>query len=135
AALQSLDLSLLLDLLRIDLDVARWGTLMTPVVRLLEDLFLVGDFDAAQQLVAVLVREAGHEHSERRSHAADAIDLLIDGLMVRHLTAHLATIDEGQFELARAMCLSIGDVIVRPLAEILSVEDRPQTRERLTSIL
>jgi HEAT repeat protein len=133
--LRSLDLSLLLDLLRIDLDGSRWGTLMTPVVRLLEDLFLVGDFDAAQQLVAVLVEEAGQSQSERRSHATDAIELLIDGLMVRHLTAHLATIDEGHFDLAKAMCLSIGTVIVRPLAESLSIEDRPQTRERLTSIL
>ena len=45
--LRALDLALLLDLLRIEQDDARWGELMTPVVRLLEDLLLVGDFDAA----------------------------------------------------------------------------------------
>ena len=33
------------------------------------------------------------------------------------------------------MCVSLGEVLVRPLAEALSVEERPRTRERLTSIL
>src|SRR6185295_13627460 len=58
-ALRALDLTLVLDLLRIEQDEERWGDLMKPVVQLLEDLLLVGDFDAANQLVAVLVREAG----------------------------------------------------------------------------
>ena len=46
-ALRALDLTLVLDLLRIEQDDERWGELMTPVVALLEDLLLVGDFDAA----------------------------------------------------------------------------------------
>jgi HEAT repeat protein len=33
------------------------------------------------------------------------------------------------------MCVRLGEVIVRPLAETLSVEERPRTRGRLTSIL
>ena len=33
------------------------------------------------------------------------------------------------------MCVSLGEVLVRPLAEALSVEERPRTRERLTSVL
>ena len=48
-ALRALDLTLLLDLLRIEQDDERWGELMTPVVALLEDLLLVGDFDAADR--------------------------------------------------------------------------------------
>ena len=55
--------------------------------------------------------------------------------MMRHVTTHLATIDEAQFERVKAMCVSLGEVLVRPLAEALSVEERPRTRERLTSIL
>ena len=58
-SLRALDLTLLLDLLRIEEDEDRWGELMKPVVGLLEDLLLVGDFDAAIELIAVLVREAG----------------------------------------------------------------------------
>src|SRR5206468_5025281 len=44
-------------------------------------------------------------------------------------------IDEAQFERVKAMCVSLGEVLVRPLAEALSVEERPRTRERLTSVL
>jgi hypothetical protein len=65
-SLGALDVALLLDLLRIDHDPVRWGTLMTPVVRLLDDLLLVGDFEAARQLVTVLASEASNEGSERR---------------------------------------------------------------------
>jgi HEAT repeat protein len=136
-SLRALDLTLVLDLLRIEEDPARWGELMKPVVVLLEDLLLVGDFDAASEVIGVLVMEASPEATvpARRQHALTAIDLLIAGAMMRHITTHLATIEEGQFERVRAMCVSLGEVLVRPLAEALSVEERPRTRERLTSIL
>lgn len=134
-SLGALDLTMVLDLLRIDDDADRWGTLMTSVIRLLDDLLLVGDFEAAQRLVHVLVKEATSGRPERRAHASDAIDILIDSATVRHITAHLATITEDQFEVAKAMCLSLGEVIVRPLVEALSTEELPAARERLTSIL
>jgi HEAT repeat protein len=134
--LRALDLTLLLDLLRIEQDDARWGEMMTPVVRLLEDLLLVGDFDAAGQLIEVLVREGrSGATTGRRQNAITAIDILIAGTMMRHITTHLATIDTAQFERVKAMCVSLGEVLVRPLAETLSVEERPRTRERLASIL
>src|SRR5439155_6350191 len=138
-ALRALDLTLVLDLLRIEEDDARWGDLMRPVVGLLEDLLLVGDFDASAQVIGVLVREAGGEGTTgataKRQHALTAIDVLIAGPMMRHITTHLMTIDEAQFERVKAMCVSLGEVLVRPLAEALSVEERPRPRERLTSIL
>ena len=130
--------TLVLDLLRIEPDEGRWGELMKPVVGLLEDLLLVGDFDAAIEVLAVLVGEAGNTataSTARRQHATTAIDLLIAGAMMRHITTHLATIEELQFERVKAMCVSLGEVLVRPLAEALSVEERPRTRERLTAIL
>jgi hypothetical protein len=135
-SLRALDLTLLLDLLRIEPDDDRWGELMVPVVRLLEDLLLVGDFDAASELIAVPVQQVSSEGSTaRRQHATTAIDMLIAGPMMRHITTHLATIDESQFGRVKAMCVSLGEVLVRPLAETLAVEERPRTRERLTSIL
>jgi hypothetical protein len=135
-ALRALDLTVLLDLLRIEQDVDKWGELMVPVIKLLEDQLLVGDFDAALQLLAVLVQEAhGGGSTARRQHAMTAIDTLIAGAMMRHVSTHLATIDEAQFERVKGMCVSLGEVLVRPLAETLSVEERPRTRERLTAIL
>ena len=134
--LRALDLTLLLDLLRIEDNDDRWGTLMLPVVRLIEDLLLVGDFDAAAQLVRVIVEESRTGvGTGRRQQALVAIDVLIQGPMMRHITTHLATVDEAQFERVKVMCVSLGEVLVRPLAETLSIEERPRTRERLSTIL
>ena len=135
-ALRTLDLTLLLDLLRIEPDPERWKGLMTPVVRLLEDLLLVGDFEAAEVLVAVLVREGGPEgEPARRQTAINAIDTLVAGSMLHHIVTHLATIDDAQFARVKAMCLSLGEVVVRPIAEALSSEENSRTRERLTAII
>ena len=135
-ALRALDLTLMLDLMRIEQDEERWRELMKPLVGLIEDLLLVGDFDAAAELIGMLVTEAAGEGSTaRRQIALTAIDVLIAGSMMRHVTTHLATIDEAQFERVKTMCVSLGEVLVRPLAEALSVEERPRTRERLTSVL
>ena len=136
SALRSLDLLLLLDLLRIEPDDARWGELMEPVVRNLEDLLLVGDFDSAMELIGVIAAATSEASStERRQHAMIAIDLLVAGSMMRHIATHLASIDDASFERVKAMCVSLGEVLVRPLAEALSVEERGRTRERLTAIL
>jgi hypothetical protein len=135
-AQRALDLMLVLDLLRIEADDDRWGELLEPVKKLIEDLLLVGDFDAAIQLIDVLVREAANvPAAARRQHALTAIDGLISGPMMRHIATHLATIDEAQFTYVKAMCLSLGEVLVKPLAETLSAEERLRTRERLTAIL
>jgi len=135
-ALRTLDLTLLMDLLRIEPDPERWKGLMTPVVRLLEDLLLVGDFEAAGVLLAVLVREASPEGDpEKRQTAITAIDTLVAGSMLHHIVTHLAAIDDAQFARVKAMCLSLGEVVVRPIAEALSIEENSRTRERLTAII
>jgi hypothetical protein len=135
-ALRVLDLTLLLDLLRIEEDPDRWKGLMTPVVRLLEDLLLVGDFEAAEELLAVLVRAAGPEGREaNRQSAMTAIDTLVAGSMLRHIVTHLASIDDAQFGRVKYMCVSLGEVVVRPIAEALSNEENSRTRERLTAII
>jgi HEAT repeat protein len=64
-----------------------------------------------------------------------AIDTLVAGSMLQHLSAHFATIDDEQFERVKVMCVSLGEVLVRPLAEALTIEERPRARERLTVIL
>ena len=63
------------------------------------------------------------------------MDMLVAGPMMRNIVTHLATMDETQFERVKAMCLSIGEVVVKPLAEALSVEERARPRQRLTAIL
>jgi hypothetical protein len=134
--LRALDLTLILDLLHIEPDDDRWGELMTPVVALIEDLLLVGDFDAAEQLFGALTHQAAAGESPgRRQYAVTAIDMLVGGPMMRNIATHLPTIDEPQFERVKAMCLSLGEVVVKPLAETLSIEERAKPRQRLTTIL
>jgi hypothetical protein len=135
--LRRLDLTLMLDLLRIEEDDDRWGDmLMQPVVQLIDDLLLVGDLEAAAQLVEALAREAAEGKSTtRRQHAVTAVDVLVGTSMMRHIVAHLSTIDEAQFEKVKAMCVSLGEVVVKPLAEALSGEERAKPRLRLTAIL
>ena len=134
--LRELDLSLLLDLLRIEKDAERWNMMMRPVVTLLEDLFLVGDLEAAERLLAALtLNVAPDAPTERRQTALIAIDVLVAGPTLRHITGHLATIDDGQFERVKVMCVSLGEVLIRPLAEALSTEERTRPRERLTAVL
>ncbi len=136
SALRALDLLLLTDLLRIEDDPARWSELMPPVIAQIEDLLLVGDFDAADQLVSVVAREAGPNGTPaRRDAAGSAIQQLADGVMMQHIVSHLATIDNETFERIKSICQAIGEVIIRSLAEALSVEERVRTRERLAALL
>jgi hypothetical protein len=134
--LRQLDITLLVDLLGLEEDNQRWSELMTPVVALVEDLLLVGDFDAAERMLAVIRQYSGPDASkERRQSGIIAFDMLAAGPMMRHIVTHLASIDDAQFERAKAMCVSFGAVLVRPLAETLAAEERGGTRERLTAIL
>jgi HEAT repeat protein len=134
--LRRLDLALLVDLLRIEEDHQRWAELMAPIVALIEDLLLVGDFDAADNLLdEIRVRSGPDTSKERRQSAMIAFDMLAAGPMLRHIIGHLQTIDEAQVERVKAMCVSLGEVLVRPLAEALSTEERSRARERLTAIL
>jgi hypothetical protein len=134
--LRKLDLTLVLDLLRIEEESDRWMSMMAPVVGLLNDLLLVGDFEAAETLLAALVTQTQPDSDPvRRQTAIGAIDTLVAGPMMRHINAHLASIDDGQFARVKGMCVSLGEVLIRPLAETLSAEDRSRPRERLTTIL
>ena len=63
--LRRLDLALLVDLLRIEEDDVRWADLMTPIVELIQDLLLVGDFDAAENLLNEIRVRIGARDVER----------------------------------------------------------------------
>src|SRR6185436_15600992 len=122
-AVRSLDIALLLDLLRIEQNDAKWGELMTPVVHTLEDLLLVGDFDAALSLIDVIAASAaGAGTKERRQHAMIAIYLIVSGPMMQHIVIHLGSVDDVQFDRVKSICLKFGEVLVKPLAEALAAE-------------
>jgi hypothetical protein len=118
-----LDMLLLLDVLRIESDATKWISMMKPVVRLIEDFLLVGDFDEAAQLAAALITARDSDPiSDRRQAARDAIDALVRGAMMQHIVSHLSTIDDTQFDRVKAMCLSLGEGLLRPLADALAAD-------------
>lgn len=135
-SLRRLDLQLLLDLLTIETDPIRWQEVIDPVVYHIEDLLLVGDFDAALRLVEALVREAGPEGDpHRRATATAAIERLAHGQMMRNQAIDFRTMDDQAFESMQKICYAIGPVIIPPLAESLSVEEHQRVRQRLTTLL
>ena len=135
-SLRRLDLQLLLDLLTIETDPTRWQEVIDPVIYHVEDLLLVGDFDAALQLVEALVREAGPEGDpKRRAAASTAIERLAHGQMMRNQAVDFRTMDDQAFECMKKICYAIGPLIIPPLAESLSVEEHQRVRQRLTTLL
>jgi len=135
--LRRLDLTLMLDLLRLEREPARRTGLATPLLMLLEDLFLVGDFEAAQSLLAAVHEEDAELSTEpaRRTLASAVTTRLVTPATMRHLVGHLGTFEPPQFERARQICLLLGEQLVTPLAEALAIEERTRTRERLTELL
>ncbi len=135
--LRRLDLTLMLDLLRLETVAGRRAGLAAPLVMLLEDLFLVGDFEAAQSLLVALQAEDTETSSEHEAQtvAAAVTTRLVTPATMRQIVGHLATIDQPQFERAKQICLLLGERVVTPLAEALAAEERTRTRERLTELL
>jgi HEAT repeats/PBS lyase HEAT-like repeat len=136
AEIRALDLQLLLDVLRIENDAARWRDMMDPVVAHIDDLAVLGDFESAEPLVRALAAEAGPGgRADRRPVAAAAIDRLTAGPLMRHVFGHLPTVDDAGFERIKQTCQAIGPAIIRPLAEALVAEERGRAFRRLTDLL
>lgn len=132
--LRRLDLELVNDLLRLERDPEQWAALMRPVVSLIEDLLLVGDFGPAEGLVQRLV--GARQSPEPFCQAATkAIEGLAAGALLRNVSNHLPAIDEEAFDQVKAMLLALGDTVVRPLTESLVEETAPRARERLAAVL
>jgi hypothetical protein len=131
--LRGLDLQLLLDLLAIEADPERWREITQAVIVNIEDLALVGDFEAALRLVNALVAEV-HRETPNKAAAAAAVDSMVEGSMIQHL-ADMHTLDDQSFDYVKRIAYALGPAVVPPLAETLSVEQRGRNRQRLTELL
>jgi hypothetical protein len=117
-------------------DPGKWRALTAPVISHVEDLLLVGDFEDATRLVGALTTLADPPESSHRHHSAgEAIARLVGGPMMRHLAAHLRTADDHTFDEVKNLCHALGEPVVQPLAEALSIEERERPRQRLTELL
>ena len=134
AALRSLDLELLTDLLSIEGDALRWRDVADTVAAHAEDLVRVGSFDQAWQLADAIARH-GEADAARRPHAVASLDRFGRGSMMKHVSAHLRSADDDSFERFKKVCHGIGPAVIPALAEVLSTEQDSRSRRRLRDIL
>jgi hypothetical protein len=133
--LRRLDLALVADLLRLESDDEHWVAMLPVIAALVEDLILVGDFRAACDLLPT-VREHASAAEGPRGHAVrSSFAALASGPVVPHVISHLQTIDDAQFSALNQVCLTLGEAVIRPVAEALAIEERQRARERLTAIV
>ncbi len=136
AAVRSQDLQLLLDLLKHEGDGARWREISELVVTHVDDLLLIGDFAAAAQLVSGLAAVTVDEtETTRQTAALVAIDRIINGQALLHIIHHLQTADDDDFGHVKRLCVALGPGVIKPLAELLAVQERARVRQRLTDML
>lgn len=135
-ALQALDLALLLDLLRIEPDPAKWEHVAEVAAGEIGRRILLGDFEQARQLTEAIVRERGDEGRESlRGRAESTLDALARGPFVRHLLLQLRKADDKDVEPLNRLCYAIGPRVVSPLAEALAVEENNRAIRRLRELL
>ena len=133
-ALRTLDHELLIDLLQIENDAARWRDVADTVVKHGDDLVRVGHFDQAWELIDAMI-EQGARSPFRQPHATAALEAFGRGSFLKHVTPHLRTAEEEGYERFKKICHAIGPPIIAPLAQGLAAEQDARSRRRLRDIL
>ena len=135
-ALRGLDMQLLLDLLRIEADPARWRDVAETVVTHAEDLARAGLLEPALELADAVATEAtAGGRAARKAHAVRALERLGRGTLVKHAAAELRKGDEAITERVARLCHAIGPAAIPALAERLATEQNDRARLRLREIL
>ena len=134
--LRLLDSGLMADLMQLQEDLTLWRDLAGLALERVNALLVVGDFPAAALLAEAMRSQAeGHADEEIRSEAADTLRSFLTASTMRHVASHLDTADREMVDAARRFCAALGAVAIRPLAEVLSTEERNRPRQHLIEIL
>jgi hypothetical protein len=134
SALRGLDIQLLLDLLTIEADPARWRDLADTVVTHADDLARAGLTDVAWQLVDRVVDEAEGGQAPRQEHAVRALERLARGPQLRQ-AVNLRGADDARVARVRRLVHAIGPVAIPTLAEAIATEQDANARKRLRDML
>ena len=135
-ALDQLDLALLLDLLRIEDQLAQWEPLATIAAAEIERRALIGDIIGARALLEMLVRETrGDGRAELSAASSRLLDRLAGGPLARHVALHFRTISDAESDQFTQVCQLIGPNLVRALADALTREESGIAIRRLGALL
>ena len=133
-ALRGLDHQLLIDLLVIETDPARWRDVADTAMAHADDLVRVGYFDPAWQLADQVIIESGRVPG-RAGYLADVLERFGRGAMMKHVAPYLRGADDAAFERFQRLCHAIGTPVIQPLAETLATEQDSRSRRRLRDVL
>jgi len=134
-ALHDLDLQLVRDLLRIELDVAAWEPLALIAVAEIEKRVLQNDVSGARALAEALVAEMQSKaRPPLKQVATRVLERLWSGPLVRHV-ALLLRKGDTDVESLQHLCHAIGAGLARPLAELLAVEENARASRHLRELL
>lgn len=135
-SLRTLDLTMLLDLLRIETDPAAWQAVARIVTVEVEHRTGRGEIQDAQKLTFALSREAGAEGRAPLKPAAQAaLDALADGPLARRVATALRTADDADVDAFGRLCRTVGNRMIVSLAEALTAEENSRALRRLRSLL
>ena len=133
-ALRGLDHQLLLDLLVIETDLARWRDVADTAAAHADDLVRVGYFDQAWQLADQVIGESARIPG-RAGYVQEVLERFGRGTMMKHVAAYLRGADDAAFERFQRLCHAIGTPVIQPLAEALATEQDARSRRRLRDVL
>jgi hypothetical protein len=134
-ALHHLDLQLLRDLLRIELDPPAWEPLALIVVGEIEKRVLQNDVSGARALSEAVVAEMQSKaRPPLRQVATRVLERLWSGPLVRHVVLLLRK-DGTDVESLQHLCHAIGAGLARPLAEMLAIEDNARASRHLRELV
>ena len=135
-SLRLLDADLIADLMNLQQDLTLWRDLAGLVLERVSMLLVVGDFPAAALLAEALRSQSErHREPEIRVEAAETLHNFLTPSTMRHVASHLDTSDARVVEAARRFCVALGTIAIRPLAEVLSREERNRPRRHLIDVL
>jgi len=132
-ALHELNLTLTVDLLRIEDNPEIWETIGGLAAREIERYVLAGELASAEQLAEGLSAVTGRPALQ--APAQRILSRLAGGAFPRHIVGQLRKAPEAEVAALRRLCEKVGPVMVRPLAETLANEDHVHTIRRLRELL
>jgi hypothetical protein len=136
SSIRQLDLELLLDLVRLEDDPAQWQEMAGVAAAEIEARAAAGDIDGARRLAETVLRERQSGGRPQLSAAAETIATrLAAGPLVRDIVQQLRKADDAGNAALRALCLTIGPGVARPLAEAVAAEENNRTIRAVGDIL
>jgi hypothetical protein len=135
-AIRTLDLQLLLDLLKVEDDPDAWRDTARLVVAEIEKRVKAGDPEGGQKLAFAVVREMGAGGRPTLRAAAEwSVEALASVSLAQRIVAHLRKVEDAEVDPYNRICRTIGAGMIGPLAEVLIVEENSKAIRRLRELL